>query len=128
MSFTAPEDAQKDEFCRDEAVGPVLTFEAHASVLNLRFYTAEQFPEEYRGEAFVALRGSANRAEPVGYKIVRVVFENGEPQRVEDFLTGSLIEDGQAHFGRLAGLAIAADGSLLIAEDTNGVIYRVRSQ
>jgi glucose/arabinose dehydrogenase len=30
-----------------------------------------------------------------------------------------------AQFGRLAGLAVAADGALLIAEDQNGVIYRV---
>ena len=31
-----------------------------------------------------------------------------------------------AHFARLAGLAVACDGSLLVGDDTNGVIYRVR--
>jgi glucose/arabinose dehydrogenase len=30
-----------------------------------------------------------------------------------------------AQFGRLAGLAVAADGALLVAEDQNGVIYRI---
>jgi glucose/arabinose dehydrogenase len=43
----------------------------------------------------------------------------------EDFVTGFLIEDGEAHFGRVAGLLVLQDGSLLISEDTNGMIYRV---
>ncbi|MCT7378401.1 PQQ-dependent sugar dehydrogenase [Chelativorans salis] len=125
MSFTEPEGAEKGEYCRNETEAPTLTFDAHASALNLVFYDAEQFPEEYHNDAFVALHGSFNRAEPAGYKVVRVVFENGEPQQVEDFLTGFLIEDGQAHFGRPAGLAIAADGALLVADDANGAIYRI---
>jgi glucose/arabinose dehydrogenase len=36
-----------------------------------------------------------------------------------------LLDDGVTHFGRPAGLLVAQDGSLLLAEDTNGVIYRV---
>jgi glucose/arabinose dehydrogenase len=38
--------------------------------------------------------------------------------------------DGKAdeprHFGRLAGLAVMPDGALLVSDDTNGMIYRVR--
>jgi glucose/arabinose dehydrogenase len=55
-------------------VGPVLTFDAHASVINIRFYDGEQFPDEYRHNAFVTLRGSANRADPAGYKVVHVTL------------------------------------------------------
>ncbi|MBF2008023.1 hypothetical protein ACF3DV_25235 [Chlorogloeopsis fritschii PCC 9212] len=40
-------------------------------------------------------------------------------------MTGFLTKDAKAQFGRLVGLAIAPDGSLLFADDTNGVIYRV---
>ena len=36
-----------------------------------------------------------------------------------------LTEDRQSHFGRVAGLAVASDGALLVSEDTNGVIYRI---
>jgi glucose/arabinose dehydrogenase len=50
---------------------------------------------------------------------------NGQHTEFQDFLTGFLIEDQLANFGRIAGLAVAPDGSLLISEDTNGVIYRV---
>jgi glucose/arabinose dehydrogenase len=49
----------------------------------------------------------------------------GQPIEIEDFVSGFLIEDGRAHFGRLADVAIAADGALLFSEDTNGIIYRV---
>jgi glucose/arabinose dehydrogenase len=89
------------------------------------FYTGSQFPPEYRNDAFVAMRGSWNRRPPTGYKVVRLRFQNGKPASFEDFLTGFLIEGGRAHFGRLAGLAVARDGSLLVADDSNGIIYRV---
>ena len=128
VSFTMPEGMPKDEFCQTKTVGPVLTFDAHASVINIRFYAADQFPEEYRNDAFVTLRGSANRADPAGYKVIHITFEDGEPTGVEDFLTGFLSEDGKTEFGRPAGLAITPDGELLVSEDANGVIYKITHQ
>jgi glucose/arabinose dehydrogenase len=56
---------------------------------------------------------------------VRARFEQGRPRAFEDFLTGFLTEGGRALSGRPAGLAAARDGSLLVADDTNGIIYRV---
>ena len=53
-------------------ITPDLLFEAHSSVLDLVFYEGDQFPPEYKGQAFVALKGSWNRTEPTGYKVVRV--------------------------------------------------------
>jgi glucose/arabinose dehydrogenase len=112
-------------YCQ-RTVAPVLTYTAHSAPIGMVFYTSDQFPEEYRNDAFVAMRGSWNRNPPSGYKIVRIHFdENGLPTEFEDFMTGFLIEEQLANFGRVAGLAIAPDGSLLIAEDTNGIIYRV---
>ena len=96
--------------------------------MEMEFYTGTQFPEEYRDDAFIAMRGSWNRSTPVGYKVVRVHFENGEPAAFEDFLSDFLINNNRAHFGRLVGLAIHTDGSLLVSDDTNGVIYRVAYQ
>ncbi|WP_172419331.1 PQQ-dependent sugar dehydrogenase, partial [Pseudomonas nitroreducens] len=45
---------------------PVQLYTAHASPLGLVFYTGEQFPAEYRNDAFVTMRGSWNRSEPAG--------------------------------------------------------------
>jgi glucose/arabinose dehydrogenase len=44
------------------AVVPDVLFQAHSSVLDLVFYDGEQFPAEYRGDAFVVLKGSWNRS------------------------------------------------------------------
>ena len=108
------------------------SYQAHSSPIGFLFYQGTQFPAEYRGDAFVAFRGSWNRDVPTGYKVVRLHFgPTGTPAPLpggsiyEDFLSGFLIEQGRAHFGRIAGLAVDRSGALLIAEDTNGVVYRV---
>lgn len=62
----------------------------------------------------------------VCYKIVHIVFdEAGQPVAFNDFVTSWLVEEGKAQFGRVAGLLVLQDGSLLISDDTNGMIYRV---
>jgi glucose/arabinose dehydrogenase len=106
---------------------PHLLYTAHAAPMQMVFYTGSQFPEEYRNDAFVAMRGSWNRRPPSGYEVVRIRFENGKPTGFEPFLTGFVQQEGEkwVHFGRLAGLAITPDGSLLAGDDANGVIYRI---
>jgi glucose/arabinose dehydrogenase len=107
---------------------PDVLFQPHSSVLDLVFYDGEQFPAEYRGDAFVALKGSWNRSEPTGYKVVRVRFKDGRPEgSYENFVTGFWVS-GQHRaevWGRPAALAVMKDGSLLIADDTGGTIWRV---
>ncbi len=121
---TKPRQGTKEEHCA-KATPPTLAYQAHSAPIAFLFYTGELFPAEFRHDAFVALHGSWNRSPAVGYKVVRVKFENGRPVRIEDFLSGFLIEEGKAHFGRPAGLAVARDGALLISDDAGGVIYRV---
>lgn len=107
---------------------PALLYTAHASPLQFTFYEGGQFPAEYRGDAFVTFRGSWNRKPPSGYEVVRVRFRDGRPAAFEPFLTGFLSEtEGgrHAYTGRPVGLATLKDGSLLVGDDTNGVIYRV---
>ena len=113
-----------EQYCARTAA-PSLRYTAHSAPMALSFYTAEQFPPQYRGDAFVALRGSWNRRPPSGHKIVRVRFADGKPVGIEDFMTGFMAPGGQTRFARPAGLAIARDGSLLVSDDMNGVIYRV---
>jgi glucose/arabinose dehydrogenase len=119
-----PPDTTKAAYCAETA-SPVLQTQAHNAPIGFSFYTGSAFPSEYQGDAFVALRGSWNRFPPTGYKIARVVFEGGEPQRFEDFVTGFLSADGTTTFARPAGIAVASDGALLFTDDSNGVIYRV---
>jgi glucose/arabinose dehydrogenase len=109
-------------------ITPDLLFEAHSSALDLVFYDAEQFPVEMKGSAFVALKGSWNRSEPTGYKVVLVPFKDGKPAGYyENFMTGfwAAGERRAEVWGRPAALAIAKDGSLLVADDTGGTVWKV---
>ena len=110
-----------------DSVRPALTWTAHSSGMQLAFYTGAMFPADYRGDAFVTLHGSWNRTPPSGYEVVRVRFEAGRPSRIEPFLSGFLRKDGAgwSRFARPVGLGVLPDGSLLVGEDDNGVIYRV---
>jgi glucose/arabinose dehydrogenase len=112
----------------DATIAPDVLFEAHSSTLDLVFYTGDQFPEEYKGSALVALKGSWNRSEPTGYKIVRVPFKNGRPEgSYQNFATGFWASGNERAevWGRPAALAVAKDGSLLVADDTGGTIWRI---
>ncbi|WP_460635300.1 PQQ-dependent sugar dehydrogenase [Larkinella harenae] len=108
---------------------PSLSYEAHAAPMGMIFYTgsgaAGGFPAEYQHDAFATMRGSWNRMQPAGYKVVRIHFENGKPARVDDFVTGFLVDNNRAQFGRPVGIATMPDGSLLFTDDNNGVVYRV---
>ena len=103
---------------------PALTVQAHSAPLGLAFYTGTQFPTEYQGDAFMTYHGSWNRSVPTGAKVVRVRVQNGRPVSVEDFVAGWQLPDG-SRWGRPVGLVVAADGALLISDDSGGRIWRV---
>jgi glucose/arabinose dehydrogenase len=110
------------------SVTPDLLFEAHSSVMDLVFYDGEQFPPEWRGSAFVALKGSWNRSEPTGYKVVRVPFKDGRPEgSYENFAVGFWASGPQRAevWGRPTALAVTKDGALLVADDTGDTIWRI---
>jgi glucose/arabinose dehydrogenase len=104
---------------------PDVLIQAHSAPLNLIFYEGEQFPADFKGDAFVALHGSWNRSKRTGYKVVRIPLENGKPRGVyDDFLTGFVTPEGDV-WGRPVGLTVAKDGSLLVSEDGNNAIWRI---
>lgn len=81
----------------------------------------------YRGDAFVAFHASGPYYKPDGYKVVRVRFANGMPVRGdEDFVTGFMLAGTYPPqvWGTPAGLAVAKEGSLLIADEQT--IWRVK--
>jgi glucose/arabinose dehydrogenase len=106
-----------------DAVPPALALPAHATGIDLRFYTGTQFPPRYRNALFLSLHGSTTIPEKVGYKVVRVVMKDGRPVELEDFVTGWLKEGVVS--GRPAGLATGADGALYVSDDNKGFIYRI---
>lgn len=74
------------------------------------------------------MRGSWNRRPPSGYEISRVDFENGSAKTWDHFAQGFLVEGESGGFGflgRLTGLVETPDGSLLLADDFNGIVYRI---
>jgi glucose/arabinose dehydrogenase len=104
---------------------PDVLIQPHSAPLGLTFYDGTQFPPSYRGDAFVALHGSWNRAQRTGYKIIRLRFADGRPTGAyEDFLTGFVASD-RAVWGRPVGVAVAHDGALLVSEDGNGTLWRI---
>ena len=72
-----------------KTIKPVQLYPAHSAPLGLVFNTGQQFPKEYQNDAFVTMHGSWNRAQPSGYKIVRVRFDaQGRATGIEDFVSG----------------------------------------
>ena len=111
------------------AIPPDFALGSHTASLGLVFYDGASFPERYRGGAFIGQRGSWNRAEFSGYKVVFVPFDGGRPSGdAEDFLTGFMAdpESGEA-YGRPVGLALLPDGSLLVADDAGDTVWRVEA-
>ena len=109
------------------AIIPDVLLGAHVAPLQFAFYTGKQFPESYRGGAFVAEHGSWNRAKRSGYQIAFVAFKNGKPSADPvPFMTGLVPDPGGRDVnGRPVGVAVAPDGSLLVSDDGAGAIYRI---
>jgi glucose/arabinose dehydrogenase len=112
----------------ESAIVPDVLFVSHSAPLGIVFYDRDQFPEHYHGGAFVSLHGSWNSSVPTGYKLAYIPFENGRPSGgYENFALGFRFGNGAPAdvIGRPVGLALANDGSLLVADDVGGAIWRI---
>jgi len=109
------------------AIVPDVAVGSHTASLGLAFYTDNKFPAKYQGGAYIGQHGSWNRSKLAGYKVAYVPFKNGKPAgALEDFLTGFISDEGKGEvYGRPVGVAVANDGSLLVADDVSSTIWRV---
>lgn len=107
-----------------EVTPAVMEFQAHSANLGIKFYEGSMFPAEYQNDAFVAQHGSWNRTTPVGYRIMRVKFDDaGNAVGKEVFADGWL--QGESAVGRVTDIAELPDGSLLVSDDFANVVYRI---
>ncbi len=95
----------------------------HVASLGMRFYHGTMFPAAYRGDIFIAEHGSWNRSKKIGYRISRIRIKDGRAVAYESFADGWL--QGEAAWGRPADVQELPDGSLLVADDHAGAIYRI---
>jgi glucose/arabinose dehydrogenase len=116
----------KNRSCKEFAP-PALKLGAHIAPMGLRFYTGKMFPAEYQNNIFIAMRGSWNRTVKQGYNVMRVSFDDKGGMKMEPFLTGFLHDEkaDPPMWGRPVDVLQMRDGSLLVSDDHNGIIYRV---
>jgi len=124
-------------------VAPAIEFPAYSTLIGAAFYPASQtgtyvFPAAWRGGIFVSAHGSwhASNGVPVDPPHVAFVpFSGAAPAKAvnwndptaqwNDFFTG--FQDGAGNrIGRTTGVAVGPNGSLFVADDQTGHIYRIR--
>ena len=110
-----------------KAITPDVSLGAHTASLGLAFYTKKAFPAKYHNGAFIGQHGSWNRSQLSGYKVVFVPFKDGKPSGLpQDFLTGFIVDPLKDEvYGRPVCVAILADGSMLVTDDVNNLIWRI---
>jgi len=107
-------------------IRPDVLLGAHVAPLQFAFYDKQQFPSPWHG-AFIAEHGSWNRRVRTGYQVVFVPFHNGSPAgEPRSFFYGFVPDPTRKKvYGRVVGVAVAADGALLISDDGSKQIWRV---
>jgi glucose/arabinose dehydrogenase len=127
----APEyggDGKKTERC-DQKKAPIANFPGHWAPMAIMFYTGTMFPEKYKDGVFVTFHGSWNRLpEPqAGYNVVFQPASGGDYEIVADgfagLAPGQIQPDAAKH--RPVGIAQGPDGSIFVADDAGGRIYRL---
>ena len=113
-----------------KAIKPDYALGSHTAALGLAFYNGKSLPQRYRGGAFIGMHGSWNRSKMVGYKVAFIPFANGKPAGpMEDILTGFIADEAKFEaYGRPVGVTVAPDGSLLVADDSGGKVWRVSAK
>lgn len=100
---------------------PAKALQAHSAPLGVVFLQGTNFAPPYANGAIVAYHGSWDRSVPTGYKVVYFPWSSKSqtPGDPVDFITGFF------GWGRPVGVAVGADGSLLVTDDGSGAIYKV---
>ena len=126
------EDGAKGD-CDDDAFAGVRAIQAlgpHTAPLGLRIYTAtgspSSFPAEYDRSALVALHGSWNRRDFIGYNVVAVhLSADGKESLGQSVLLEGCLGADQTRYCRPVDTQQLPDGSVLVSDDQTGTVLRV---
>lgn len=111
-------------------LAPVAAFPAHWAPNGLAAYDKQEFPARYRGGVFIAFHGSWDRAPypQGGYNVVFQPLTDGRASGVCQVFAagfaGPSETPGRA-LHRPSGVAVGPHGSLYVADDVRGTIYRI---
>ncbi|MBZ5582928.1 MAG: PQQ-dependent sugar dehydrogenase [Acidobacteriia bacterium] len=116
-----------DDLVAKTIVPDVVLEPAHLAVLDFIFYTGNQFPQEYRGGAFLAFHGSWNRSQRVGQSVGFIPFQDGKPSGpLREVVSGWMISPTEREvWGRPVCLLQMPDGSLLISDDGGKKVWHL---
>lgn len=128
-----------------KTVVPLAVLPAYSTVVGATFYPPNQrgafaFPSAYRGTLFAAAHGSwhatPNRTTFAAIpQVVAFAMRDGRPAVPVDWhdpraqwhvFVGGFQQGERDRIGRPTGLAVGPQGSLFVADDAAGAIYRIR--
>lgn len=117
----------------EDTLVPDVLFKSHSAALGFAFLSNADVPEDWKGDALVALHGSWNAGDATGYKVVRVPFRDGRPTgEYIDFLTGFRLNPGRpgqaAVWGRPVEVTVLPDGAILVSDDAGGTVWHISRQ
>jgi glucose/arabinose dehydrogenase len=128
--------------CSSVAV-PRVEFPAYMTHIGAIFYPSGQtgayrFPSSYQGGLFVASHGSWHCCPSTPPEVDFVPMSGDSPKtpvnwsnpyaQYSRFMWGFGSASSTTYLGRPTGVAVGAQGSLFVADDQNGVVYRIRPQ
>jgi glucose/arabinose dehydrogenase len=126
-------------------VVPRIAMPAYSTLIGAAFYPSNQtgahvFPGSHRGSLFIGMHGSWH-TDANGHLFsppsVAWLQMNGDEPAIavnwddphaqwNEFIGGFQNADGQSRVARPTGLAVGSQGSLFIADDGGGIVFRVR--
>jgi glucose/arabinose dehydrogenase len=106
---------------------PTIGIQAHSAPLGLAFLEGEGVPSDLDDDLIVVQHGSWNREPPAAPKLLLIDFEDGQPIGARDFVSGWQDASGE-RWGRPAGVIVAPDGSIIVSDDTNGLLYQISAE
>ncbi len=109
---------------RRDLVSPLVELGIQAGAQGVAYYDGASFPEEFRDQIYVVESGGWSGENASGFRIARVKLRNSAAVGAETFAKGWV--SGTKSWGRPSHLLMAPDGSLLVSDEMNGVIYRIR--